>query len=301
MASSLISMSWAFVVAIRPKQWVKNGLLFVAIIFSANMGEGSLWVRCLLGFAAFSCLASAGYLLNDILDREADRQHPRKCKRPIASGALPVSLGLVGLVALLAGGGALAWSISPAFFAVATAYLVTTLSYSLVFKHWVIVDVLVLSICYVWRAVAGAVAIEVPVSEWLFLCTAFLALFVGFNKRRAELTHQGEGAGTRKILAQYTVGLLEQYQSTVTGAAIVCYALYTIQGAPTPWLVLTLPFVLYGMFRFLYLVETKGQGEAPEEALFTDIPLMVCGGLYVAVAVSVMQGHAHNLFPTLGS
>jgi len=300
MSSSPLRILSAFAAAIRPKQWVKNGLLVVAIVFSDNMGDALLWLNVAMGFVAFCCLASAGYLLNDIVDREADRKHPRKSKRPIASGALPVSIGLFGLFGLLTGGILMAWAVSPSFLAISLLYLLTTLAYSLAFKHWVIVDVLVLALCYVWRAVAGAVAIDVVVSEWLFLCTAFLALFIGFNKRKAELVHQGNAAGTRKILDQYTAGLLDQFQATVTGAAIVCYALYTIQGGHTPWLVLTLPFVLYGMFRFLYLVERKGKGEAPEEALFSDLPLILSGVLYLLVAIVVLQMAANDLFPSLG-
>ena len=286
----------AFLRASRPKQWVKNGLLFVAIIFSAKYGEADLWIRVWVGFGAFCCLASAGYLMNDIMDRDADRKHPRKSKRPIASGALPVSVASLGVVAYLLLGLAAAYWVSPIFFGVSMGYLLTTLTYSFVLKHVMIVDVLVLSLCYVWRAVAGALAIDVLVSPWLFLCTAFLALFIGFNKRRAELLQLGDGAGTRKILRQYSPALLQQYQSAVTSAAIVSYALYTVQGARTAWLVLTLPFVMYGLFRFAYLVEHRGKGEAPDETLLTDPPLVMSGVMYLVVAVTVIQLHVSGFF-----
>ena len=130
------------------------------------------------------------------------------------------------------------------------------------------------------------------------LCTAFLALFIGFNKRKAEILHQGKEAGTRKILSQYSVGLLDHYQATVTGAAVLSYALYTVQGARTPWLVLTLPFVLYGLFRYLYLVERQGEGEAPDETLVSDVPLVLSGLLYALVAVAVIQMHTMGWIPS---
>lgn len=294
----MLQLLFAFVRASRPKQWVKNGLLFVAIIFSAKYGEVDLWIRVCVGFGVFCSLASAGYLINDIMDRDADRKHPRKSKRPIASGALPVGVAALGVLVYLMAGLATAYWLSPMFFGIALGYLLTTLTYSFVLKHVMIVDVLVLSLCYVWRAVAGAIVIDVLVSPWLFLCTAFLALFIGFNKRRAELMQQGDGAGTRKILQQYSSDLLQQYQSAVTSAAIVSYALYTVQGARTAWLVLTLPFVMYGLFRFAYLVEHRGKGEAPDETLLTDPPLVVSGVLYLVVAVVVIQLQVSGFFDT---
>ncbi len=179
----------------------------------------------------------------------------------------------------------------------ALTYLATTQSYSFYFKHKVILDVMFLSSGFVWRAIAGALAIGVAVSPWLFLCTAFVALFLGFNKRRAELLQLGSKGGTRKNLELYTPKMLEQYQAIVTGATVLCYALYTVQG-PTPWLTLTMPFVLYWVFRYIYLVE-NGAGDAPDETLLTDWPSLLTGLLYVITAVAVLLLHDAGMLPTL--
>jgi len=275
--------------------------LFAALIFSGNALNAPLWGLAVAGFAAFCLLASSGYLLNDIMDRHADRKHPKKRKRPIASGALPVHIAWIEMVVLLGLGVAISGWISPLFLVIGLLYLGTTISYSLFFKHRVILDVMVLSLCYLWRAMAGAVAIDVPVSSWLFLCTAFFALFIGFNKRKAELVQLGSDAGTRKNLTDYSQGMLDQYQAIVTGAAVVSYALYAIGGAVTPWMALTIPFVLYAMFRYIYLVESKGQGDAPDETLLRDAPLIVTVLLYGVVAAGVLQLHAMELLPELGT
>lgn len=271
---------------LRPHQWAKNGLLFAALIFSGSFTDPRAILQALTGFAAFSLIASAGYLFNDYLDREADRLHPRKRFRPIASGALPGPIALVEMVVILGCGLALAGSLSSLFLATSLAYLLTTLSYSFVFKHKVILDVMFLSAGFVWRAVAGAVAIEVEVSPWLFICTAFLALFFGFNKRRAELVKLGD-SGTRKNLADYSMEMLDQFQGIVTGNVVLSYALYTILGT-TPWMALTLPYVIYVVFRYIYLVDQKGEGEAPDEALFKDWPILLTAILFLITAMAVL-------------
>ena len=281
------SLAIAAFQGLRPKQWTKNGLLFAALIFSGHFLTLDDVLKTVLGAAAFSMLSSSGYLLNDWLDREADRKHPKKRKRPIASGALPENLALVEMVVIAILGASAAWWLSPAFFAVAMAYVATTLSYSLYFKHLVILDVMFLGACYVWRAVAGAVAIGVGVSPWLFLCTAFFALFLGFAKRRAELVQLGENRGTRKNLAEYSPQMLEQFQAIVTGGTVLSYALYCVlwQG---PWMTLTMPYVLYGIFRYIYLVEQKGEGGAPDETFLKDRPILLTVGLYVLTAAGVL-------------
>jgi 4-hydroxybenzoate polyprenyltransferase len=294
------SLLVAAIRALRPKQWVKNGLLFAAIIFSGQFTHLDLGVRVLIGFASFCLLASAGYLLNDTLDRAADRAHPEKRRRPIASGAMPVP-GAVLLIALcLVGGAALGWSLSGAFLAVALGYLTTTMSYSLYFKHVVILDVMFIAFGFLLRAVAGAVAIEVPVSEWLFLCAGMLALFIGFNKRRGELVALGDQSATRRNLAEYSLPMLDQYQAVITGAVVVCYCLYAVIGASTKWMVLTIPFVLYGIFRFIYLVDQKGEGGAPDETFLRDWPLLVTVTLYALVAMGVLQADAMGWLPPMG-
>ena len=283
---------------LRPKQWTKNSFLFAALVFSGRFLDLHSVGRALIGFGAFCLLSSSGYVLNDYLDREADRKHPRKRHRPIASGALPVPAAVVLMLVAFAGGVALSATLGWPFLAIAVTYLATTLSYSFYFKHVVILDVMFLGSGFVWRAIAGAIAIEVGVSPWLFLCTAFLALFLGFNKRRAELLQIGADGGTRKNLADYSPKMLEQYQSIVTGATVLCYALYTVLGE-TAWMTTTIPFVLYGIFRYIYLVDRHGEGGAPDETILRDTPLLLTVLLYGAVAVGVMLGHKFGSLPTL--
>lgn len=284
---------------LRPKQWTKNAFLFAALVFSGQFLVPESIGRSFVGFASFCLLSSSGYILNDYLDREADRKHPRKRHRPIASGALPVPAAVALMAVTLIGGLALAYTLGWGFFAIAVTYLVTTQSYSFYFKHKVILDVMFLSSGFVWRAIAGALAIDVAVSAWLFLCTAFLALFLGFNKRRAELLQIGADGGTRKNLADYSPKMLEQYQSIVTGATVLCYALYTVLGETT-WMTATIPLVLYGIFRYIYLVDRHGEGGAPDETLLRDVPLMMTVVLYGFVAMAVMLGHEWGHLPELG-
>jgi 4-hydroxybenzoate polyprenyltransferase len=275
---------------LRPKQWTKNGLLFAALLFSGHFLEPRAISRSVLAAAAFCFLSSAGYVLNDYLDREADRNHPKKRLRPIASGALPEGAALAWMICILLAGAATALFLSPKFLAIALLYLATTVSYSLYFKHKVILDVMLLGACYVWRAVAGAVAIDVRVSPWLFLCTAFGALFLGFNKRRAELVQLGDKGGTRRNLREYSPQMLDQFQAIVTACTVLCYALYTVLGATT-WMTLTIPFVLYGIFRYIYLVDQRGEGGAPDETFLKDKPILATVGLYAITAACVMYAH----------
>jgi 4-hydroxybenzoate polyprenyltransferase len=280
----------------RPRQWVKNGLLVAALLFSGRFTVVADIIHVVLGMGVFSMLSSAGYILNDYLDREADRNHPKKRFRPIASGEVSEGLAIAQMAGLLLGGVALGWALSPLFLAAALAYLATTVSYSVHFKHVVILDVMFLGACYLWRVVAGAVVIAAPVSPWLLLCTAFLSLFLGFGKRRAELEQLGHGAATRKNLAEYNPKMLEQFQSLVISSTVVSYALYTVLG-PTPWMTLTLPYVLYGMFRYIYLVEQKGEGGAPDETFLKDPQLLVTVGLYALTAAGVLIGERLGYVP----
>lgn len=279
----------AVVQGMRPKQWAKNVFVLAAIFFSMNFRNAEMWVSTLMAFAAFCSFASAGYLLNDALDVEADRQHPTKRKRAIASGRLPVPVAYAQMVVLFALGCVLAYSISPGLLAIALLYLATTLSYSFIWKHIVILDVMFLSAGFLWRAAAGAVAIEVPVSPWLLTCTAFVSLFFGFNKRRGELVAMAERAKTtRKILAEYSHDLVVEFQAVTTSGTIISYALYCVQGSPTPWTLLTLPIVMYMVFRYMYLVTARNEGGAPDETLFKDLPILVAGMLYAATVVLVL-------------
>jgi 4-hydroxybenzoate polyprenyltransferase len=283
---------------LRPKQWAKNVFLLASMVFAREFTNPDAILRALGGFASFSLLASCGYVLNDYLDRDADRNHPKKKFRPIASGALPLPAAQALMAGTLLAGLGSAWVLGLPFFVTAVAYLVTTLSYSFWFKHIVILDVMFLALCYVWRVIGGAAAIQVRVSTWLFLCTAFFALFIGFNKRRAELTKLGDKAGTRKNLIEYNSRMLEEFQSIVTGNTVLCYALYAVLG-PTPWMSLTIPFVLYAIFRYIYLVEQRGEGGAPDETLLSDKPILVSSLLYAITAVFVLYADGAGWLPDL--
>ena len=279
----------AAIQALRMKQWIKNLLLFAALIFALKFKELDLVLKASMAFLAFCLISSAGYLYNDSRDREADAQHPRKCKRPIASGRLPLPAAYAEMAIILAVGFGIAWSISPLFALVALLYLCTTLSYTFYFKHHVILDVMFISAGFLWRAAAGAVAIGVVISPWLLTCTAFLTLFIGFNKRRSELgLMAGKGNATRKNLMHYTPELLVEFQAITTSGTVISYALYTVLGSPSPWLLLTLPYVLYGIFRYIFLVNNLDEGEEPADTLLRDMPLLATVVLYGVTVVGIL-------------
>jgi 4-hydroxybenzoate polyprenyltransferase len=293
-----VSVAVAAVKQLRPKQWTKNVFLLAALVFSGEFLVVDSVIAVFMGIASFSLLASSGYIFNDYLDREADRKHPKKKFRPIASGALPEGVALIEMLIVLGAGCAIAWQISPWFLAVGLAYLTTTLSYSFYFKHLVILDVMFLSLGFVWRVIAGALAIQVPISAWLFLCTAFMALFFGFHKRRAELKKLGGKAGTRKNLAEYTDQILDSYLSIVTGGLIITYMQYSVLG-PTPWMSLTVPFVLYAIFRYIHLVEQQGEGGAPDETLLKDPPMLISCLLFGMTAMAVILAERAEMLPNV--
>lgn len=285
----------AMIQGLRPKQWAKNVFVFAAILFSMNFGRADMWVKVLAAFATFSMFSSAGYLFNDASDVEADRKHPTKRKRPIASGRLPMPVAYVEMALLLGAGAALGWWVSPWLVLIASLYLVTTLSYSFYFKHVVILDVMFISAGFLWRAAAGAVAIDVAISPWLMTCTAFVSLFFGFNKRRGELTLMEEQAKTtRKILSEYSHDLVVEFQAITTSGTIISYALYCVQGSPTPWLLLSLPIVVYCVLRYMYLVSARNEGGAPDETLFKDLPILAAGALYAITVVAVLVLAPHK-------
>ncbi|MBX3045475.1 MAG: decaprenyl-phosphate phosphoribosyltransferase [Anaerolineales bacterium] len=262
----------------RPKQWAKNVLLFAGLVFDRQLTQLGPLKQTVLGFVFFCLLSSSVYLLNDILDVEADRRHPRKKHRPLASGALPVWLaasaaGVFMLVALVGG-----FWLSPVFGMICVVYLALNFAYSSWFKHIAIIDVIVLAMFYVLRVGAGVALIDVVrFSPWLYVFTTFFALFLGIGKRRAEIKAKGS-ARTRKVLAGYTENFLDQLLLIVLSLAILTYSLYTFSAPNLPEnhsMMLTIPFVLYGFFRYLYLVQVKDSGEAPEDILFADRPLQI--------------------------
>lgn len=271
----------ALVKTMRPKQWLKNLILFAGLIFAHHLFIFDSFIRTVAAFFLFCLLSSAIYIVNDIKDIERDRAHPLKSRRPIAAGQL--SLGIAAIFAAIIAGIALvlAFLLDIEFGYVASLYAMLLFAYSFYLKHVVILDVLTISLGFVLRAVAGAVVIDVEFSSWLLLCTILLALFLGLSKRRHELVLLGDNAHShRKILEEYSPHLLDQMIGVVTASTLMAYALYTM--APetrekfgTSYMILTIPFVIYGIFRYLYLVHQKEQGGNPTMILVTDKPILI--------------------------
>ncbi|MHB1159784.1 MAG: decaprenyl-phosphate phosphoribosyltransferase [Chloroflexota bacterium] len=277
-ASRRRSLPLALLVSLRPKQWTKNGLLFLALIFARALGHPDLVVRASLAFVDFCLLASATYLINDLMDLEQDRQHPTKRKRPIASGQVSSRLAAGTAAILLVAALALSATLGAAFALSALLYVALTVSYSLWLKHLVILDVLAVASGFVLRAAAGAVVIAVPISPWLYVVTMLGALFLSIGKRRHELVLlQDSAVHHRPILEEYNLPLLDQMMSVVTSATVIAYSLYSFSAENLPEngaMMLTVPFLLYGIFRYLYLIHTKGVGGSPEELLLSDRHLL---------------------------
>ena len=284
----------AFLVSLRPDQWTKNLIVFAGLIFGQRLHEPSAIAIAGAAFAVFCALSSAMYLVNDIVDRADDRRHPTKSRRPIAAGTISPGIATAG--ALVLGGTALgaAFWLGSGLGLVAIAFVGLLGLYSHVLKHVVILDVLVIAGGFVLRAVGGAVAVAVPISQWLLVCTVLLALFLGLAKRRHELVLLGEEAGRhRRSLTEYTPQLLDQLISIVAAATVVSYAFYTTEPATvekfaTDRLTLTLPFPVYGVFRYLYLVHRHDGGGSPAEMLLRDRPLLVCVALWAIAIVLII-------------
>jgi 4-hydroxybenzoate polyprenyltransferase len=279
--------------ALRPRQWVKNGLLFIGILFSVDRGHpASDWLKVFGAFLIFCALASAIYLVNDVSDLEQDRLHPRKRKRPIAAGLVPVRAALIMAALLGAVGLAASAALGLKFFAVALFYAVLTVSYSFWLKHEVILDVMALAGCYVVRAAAGAIAIGVNVTPWLMVCTSLGALLVGLGKRRNELTTLEDAVGHRRALTGYTLPLLDQMITIAAAGTLLAYVLYTFFSTTgidhRRWLMVTNPFVVYGVFRFLFMVHRRGKGGDPSTELFQDPHMMVCALLWLLTCAAVL-------------
>ena len=284
----------ALLSAVRPKQWLKNLFVFAPAIFANTIFEERTLERAAAAFLVFCAVASATYLLNDVLDRESDRQHPVKRLRPIASGRLSPAAALTLAGVLAAVGIAASFGLGRLFAALVVAYLASTIGYTFYFKHSVILDVMFLASGFVLRVAAGAAAVNVPASEWLFLCTMLLALFLGFSKRRHELTLlEGDATNHRRVLVHYSPELLDQMIVIVATSAILCYILYTVWPSTVErfgsnHLIYTVPFVIYGIFRYFYLIHQRQSGGDPTDALLTDVPLLVNVVLWAAVAIAVI-------------
>ncbi len=282
----------ALLVALRPRQWTKNGLIFIALAFTLNLHQAELLARSVGAFLCFCALSSAGYLLNDVVDVEADRRHPIKRLRPVAAGlvSLPTALGLGSLLALAGVTGA--FRLGPLFAALALAYVLLTALYSTTLKHIVLLDIFAIAGGFVLRAAAGAVAIDVPISPWLYIATLLGALLIALGKRRTEIHTLGEDAIVhRRNLESYSVEFIDQLMIVISSSALMTYALYTFSAENLPRshsMMVTIPVVMYGLFRYLFLIRQGDVGGAPEDLLFRDKPLLVAVALWAVMAVLLL-------------
>lgn len=292
----LRSVAAGLVVSLRPRQWTKNLIVFAGLIFGQRLEDPAAVGRTVAAFGIFCALSGAVYLVNDVVDREQDRRHPIKSRRPLAAGLVPPTAAVAAAVSLGLGGLAAAYALGRAFGHVALAYVALLGVYSGWAKHVVILDAIVLALGFVLRAVAGAVAIPVPISHWLLVLTIQLALFLGLAKRRHELVLLADNAsGHRASLGEYSPALLDQLIGIVAASTLIAYAIYTISPETvekfgSDLLGLTLPFPIYGVFRYLYLVHRKADGGNPSETLLTDRPLLACVALWGLAVIAIIYG-----------
>jgi decaprenyl-phosphate phosphoribosyltransferase len=301
---------FSYLAALRPRQWTKNLVVFAAPLFAFNLSWQSI-VGCLLAFVLFCCASSGFYLINDIADVESDRQHPIKCKRPIAAGLVSIPVAIAMSVVLLGTALSVSWLRSPALGMTLSGYMCLQIAYNLKLKRTPILDIVAIATGFVLRAYAGFAATGISLSAWFLLCTAMLALFLAIEKRKAELRlSEIKGGKTRAVLKRYSLPLLIRMESTVTTGAFMSYTLWSagpiVHGATTPWMMVTIPFVLYGIFRYQMLSDPKdivsetetnlGQGqytERPEEVLLTDRPILltVISWIFTIIMILFMKAH----------
>jgi 4-hydroxybenzoate polyprenyltransferase len=287
-------MALALISAMRPKQWTKNLIIFAGLIFSQNFFHPHYLILSVLAFIAFCLNASSVYLINDLKDIDQDRQHPIKKSRPLASGRLKPSMAGFASIILAIGSLALAYKLDLRYGYLLSTYWVMMLAYSYKLKHLVIVDILVISIGFILRAVAGAIVLDVIISRWLIACAIFLSLFLILAKRRNEIAVMGDDAAShRSILNEYGERFLDQMIAVVTACTIISYVLYTLDPATvvkfhTQSLMFTVPFVIYGIFRYLYLIYQRNLGGRPEVVLLTDRPLLISLFLWIVVAIAIL-------------
>ena len=275
------------IISMRPQQWYKNLILFVSIIFSLNILNVDMWFTVIFAFILFCMLSGSEYIINDVIDIESDRKHPVNYKRPLASGKLKKTHALVFAAILIIGVVAGSYLVNIPFLIISISYLILILFYSLILKHLIIVDLLVISIGFVMRAVAGGIAINVSISPWLIVCTFLLALFLALGKRRHELNLLGNKAGDHRTnLAEYSNEMLDQMISITTGALIISYSLYTFF-VENYFMMLTIPVIIYGLFRYLFLVHSRNFGGEPE-MLFKDKGMLISMILWGILVVLVL-------------
>jgi 4-hydroxybenzoate polyprenyltransferase len=278
-----------YITQLRPRQWIKNVLVFAALLFSIKISNLSMLYQSILGFVLFCSVSSSVYILNDFIDREADRQHPEKKDRPMASGAINpfVALGLGALLLILSLG--IAFFLNQLFSIILLVYFLFNVAYTLKLKHVVILDILIIASGFVLRAVGGGIMIHVPLTPWFIMCTMLLALFLAISKRRHELYLLKSGSGShRQVLDFYSIELLNQFNSIVTTLIVMSYALFTFTSGHSVQLMWTLILVIYGIMRYLYLVEMEGKGGKPEKVLLEDTHILVTVMLYAVSIVVIL-------------
>ncbi len=281
--------------AMRPKQWTKNVVIFAALVFDAKLTDPDYLWRTWLGFVIFCFISGVVYLINDLVDIHQDRQHPKKRHRPLAAGRLPVRVAHVAIVVILVLCLPLSFYIQPLLGLIVSGYLVLQIAYSFVLKNVVIVDVLTIAAGFVLRVAAGAALVEAArFSPWLYVCTVLLALFLGLGKRRGELLSLQDNANNhRAILEEYNLPLLDEMISVVVSTTLLAYALYTFDPGnphlpPNKAMMLTIPFVLYSIFRYLYLIHLRGETAPPDEVLLRDRPLQIAIALWGVTALALL-------------
>jgi 4-hydroxybenzoate polyprenyltransferase len=287
-----ITMLMNLLKTMRPKQWPKNVFIFTALVFVEQLFTLVPLLKTIAAFVLFCLMSSAVYIINDLVDIEKDRQHPTKRLRPLPSGQLKPSVAIAAGVLIPLVTLPFSFLLNLYFGFVVLAYFLTMTVYSFVFKNIVILDVLTVAAGFVLRAVAGAVVISVPISPWLYVCTTLVALFIGFSRRRHELILLAENANEhRASLNEYSLPLLDQMTAVVTSATIIAYSLYTFSAPnlpPNHTMMLTIPFVLYGLFRYLYLIHVENKGGTPEEIFLSDLPMMIALGLWGLAVIAVL-------------
>ena len=285
----LLQEVFAVLGILRPRQWTKNLFLFAGLIFSQNLFNPSLFLKVLLAFVVFCLLSGSAYIINDIIDVDEDRKHYIKRNRPLASGRISVRKAVCVFSIVLAASLTAAFLLGNAFLAVGLLYFLLVTGYSLWLKHLVIIDVFAVASGFLLRAVAGGVVIGVRISPWLLICTLLLALFLALIKRRHEYVALGNnGTEHRRVLADYSLSYLDQLISIVTASTIMAYSLYTFTAGRTEYFMLSIPFVIYGIFRYLFLVHKKDMGGSPEDVLLKDRPFIVNICLWVLVCVVIL-------------
>jgi 4-hydroxybenzoate polyprenyltransferase len=275
--------------AMRPRQWSKNLLLYAGLLFAAELGDPERWIQATAAFVAYCLASSAAYIFNDVRDAEQDRVHPLKRTRPIASGAVRSdrALNVAGILAALAfaivaplGWGSLAYM---------AAFLALQAAYSFALKRFALVDVMAISALFVIRAAAGAEAVGVRISPWLLICTALLALFLALAKRRGELFSTAAGGTGRPVLSGYSFALLDQLVSIVAACTIVAYSLYTFEAREGSAMMATIPFVVFGLFRYLQLIHREDLGEEPENVFLTDVPILATIAAWAVTSALILE------------